>query len=93
MNLTLEDRIRERAYFQWLNNAEAGDATHFWLIAEREVLAEVAMESATAFQFAEAAAKRNPESAEHQLARRVNALVQLDSGANREQAGFGLVAG
>ena len=89
MNLTLEDRIRERAYFQWLNNAEAGEwlnnaeagdaRPHFWLIAEREVLAEVAMESATAFQFAEAAAKRNPKSAEHQLARRVNALVQLDS--------------
>lgn len=77
MNLNLEDRIRERAYFLWLDASKAGDATYFWLIAEREVLAQVAME---------AAAKSTPESAEHQSARRVNALVQLDAGANREQA-------
>lgn len=84
MNLNLEDRIRERAYFLWLDASEAGDATYFWLIAEREVLAQVAME---------AAAKLNPESAEHQSARRVNALVQLASGASREQAALDVVAG
>jgi Protein of unknown function (DUF2934) len=77
VNLNLEDRIRERAYFLWLDASEAGDATYFWLIAEREVLAQVAVE---------AAARLNPESAEQQSARRVNALVQLAAGANREQA-------
>jgi Protein of unknown function (DUF2934) len=37
MKLTLEDRIRERAYFLALSGGGAGDATHFWLIAEQEV--------------------------------------------------------
>jgi hypothetical protein len=83
MNLTLEDRIRERAYFLWLDASKAGDATYFWLTAEREVLAQVAME---------AAEKPNPES-ERQSARRVNALVQLDAGANREQAVLDVIAG
>ena len=44
MKLTLEDRIREHAYSQ--SGGGAGDGSHFWLIAEREVLA--AMESALA---------------------------------------------
>ncbi len=83
MNLNLEDRIRERAYFLWLDASEAGDATYFWLIAEREVLAQVAME---------VAAKPNPES-ERQSTRRVNALVQLDAGANREQDVLDVIAG
>jgi hypothetical protein len=39
MNLSLEDRIRQRAYF--LSLSGAGDETHFWLIAEREMTAEV----------------------------------------------------
>jgi hypothetical protein len=43
---TLEARIRERAYFLSQSGGGADDGTHFWLIAEREVLAEVAMESA-----------------------------------------------
>jgi DUF2934 family protein len=93
MKLTLEDRIRQRAYFLWLDGSGAGDATYYWLIAEREVSAEVALEAATALQLAETAAKPPPESADHQLARRVNALVQLAPGANREQAGVDLVAG
>jgi len=46
MNLSLEDRIRQRAYF--LSMSGAGDETTFWLIAEREVMAEVMMESAPA---------------------------------------------
>jgi hypothetical protein len=46
MGLTLEDRIRWRAYFLWLNDGDAGDESYYWLIAEREVLAEVAMEPA-----------------------------------------------
>ena len=46
MELTLEHRIRERAYFLSLAAGGAGDGVNFWLIAEREVLAEVAMESA-----------------------------------------------
>ena len=44
MELTLEHRIRERAYFLSLAGGGAGDGVNFWLIAEREVLAEVAME-------------------------------------------------
>ena len=67
MKLTLEDRIRQRAYFLWLDGTGAGDDIHFWLIAEREVLAGVAMEAAAAYQLAEATAKPHP-------AQRVNAL-------------------
>ena len=52
MEPTLEDRIRERAYFLSLSGGGAGDGAHFWLIAEREVLA--AMESAAASPLAEA---------------------------------------
>ncbi|MEZ5889036.1 MAG: DUF2934 domain-containing protein [Xanthobacteraceae bacterium] len=47
MQLTLEDRIRDRAYFISQAHGGAGDDTHFWLMAEREVLAEIAAESAT----------------------------------------------
>lgn len=54
MQLTLEERIRERAYFLSESAGGGGDDTHFWLIAEREVLAEIATESATAVQVAEA---------------------------------------
>lgn len=54
MELTLEHRIRERAYFLSLAGGGAGDGVNFWLIAEREVLAEVAMESAATSQLAEA---------------------------------------
>ena len=82
MKLTLEDRIRQHAYFLWLSGGGAGDETHFWLLAEREVLAEVAMNSAAAFQPAEASTKRSPRSAAHRLTRRVNALVLLDASSN-----------
>ncbi|MGZ9086850.1 MAG: DUF2934 domain-containing protein, partial [Rhodoplanes sp.] len=54
MELTLEHRIREHAYFLSLAGGGAGDGVNFWLIAEREVRAEVAMESAAASQLAEA---------------------------------------
>ncbi|HEX5865737.1 MAG TPA: DUF2934 domain-containing protein [Casimicrobiaceae bacterium] len=42
---TLRDRIRERAYHLWSNGSGQGDDNHYWLTAEREVLAEVAAES------------------------------------------------
>jgi hypothetical protein len=54
MELTLKDRIRQRAYFLSLSGGGAGDETHFWQVAEREVLAEVVMESAAASQLVEA---------------------------------------
>ena len=54
MATTLEDRIRERAYFLSQSGRGADDGTQFWLIAEREVLAEVAMESAANSQPSEA---------------------------------------
>ena len=42
---TLRDRIRERAYHLWSNGCGLGDDNHYWLMAEREVLAEIAAES------------------------------------------------
>ena len=36
MELTLQHRIRERAYFLSLARGGAGDGMSFWLIAERE---------------------------------------------------------
>ena len=44
MEQTLQDRIRERAYHLWNNGCGQGD-DHYWLMAEREVLAEIAAES------------------------------------------------
>ena len=66
MKLTLEDRIRQRAYFLSLSGGRAGDETHFWLIAEREVLAEIAMESAAA----------SPEAIQSVQAMKPTAMVQ-----------------
>ena len=54
MATTLEDRIRERAYFLSQRGSQTDDGTYFWLIAEREVLAEVAMECAANSQPSEA---------------------------------------
>ena len=42
---TLQDRIRERAYHLWSNGSGQGDDNDYWLMAEREVLAEIAAES------------------------------------------------
>lgn len=42
MDLSLKERIRQRAYF--LSMSGAGDDTTSWLIAEREVMAEVTTE-------------------------------------------------
>jgi hypothetical protein len=53
MDMTLHDRIRERAYFLSLGSGGAGDGAHFWLTAEREVLNEIAMESGATSQLAE----------------------------------------
>jgi len=54
MNLDLEGRIRQRAYFLSLSGGGSGDETDFWLGAEREVMAEVGMESAVATPLTEA---------------------------------------
>ena len=56
MQVTLEDRIRDRAYFISQAHGGAGDDAQFWLMAEREVLAEIAAESAAAEIVAESAA-------------------------------------
>ena len=48
MQSTLEDRIRDRAYFISQAHGGAGDDRHFWLMAEREVLAEIAAEPVAA---------------------------------------------
>ena len=66
MELTLEDRIRQRAYFLSLSGGGASDETHFWLVAEREVLTEVAMESAVV----------SPEAIQSMQAARPTAVVQ-----------------
>jgi hypothetical protein len=40
MDSSFQDRVRERAYFVWLDAGGAGPADRFWLQAEREILAE-----------------------------------------------------
>jgi ribonuclease E len=50
MDLSLDERIRHRAYF--LSMSGAGDDTTSWLIAEREVMAEVAAEEVTTAEVA-----------------------------------------
>ena len=45
MPVSLEDRIRDRAHFLSQGGGGVYRGGHFWLIAEREVLTEVAMES------------------------------------------------
>ena len=42
---TLHYRIRERAYHLWSNGSGQGDDNDYWLMAEREVLAEIGAES------------------------------------------------
>jgi hypothetical protein len=46
MEMTLEERIRDRAYFL-SQSGGGGDETYFWLTAEREVLAELAISEAS----------------------------------------------
>lgn len=50
MPVSLEDRIRDRAHFLSQGGGGAFQGGHFWLIAEREVLIEVAMKSAATIQ-------------------------------------------
>ena len=88
MESTMEDRIREQAYFLWLANNCTGDATCFWLAAEREVLAEVEKEAAEAVEDAQA----SPLSATHRSARRVNALVLLEAESDRNEPELGVAA-
>ena len=45
MEQALQDRIRERAHHLWSNDCGQGDDNHYWLMAEREILAEIAAES------------------------------------------------
>jgi hypothetical protein len=45
MAVSLKDRISNRAQFLSQGGGELDHGGHFWLIAEREVLTEVAMES------------------------------------------------
>lgn len=79
MELSLEDRIRRRAYFLWLDRGGAGNDVYFWLIAEGQVLAELAVEAETTRQIAAAEAELSP-------ARRVNALILLETDSNCEEA-------
>jgi len=79
MELSLEDRIRRRAYFLWIDSGGAGDDVYFWLIAEGQVLAEVAVEAETARQITATEPELSP-------ARRVNALILLESDSNCEEA-------
>jgi len=46
MPVSVEDRIRDRAHFLSQGGGGVFRGGHFWLIAEREVRLEVAMESA-----------------------------------------------
>ena len=93
MDSTLEDLIRQRAYFLWLDDSASTDATYFWLIAEREVMAEVAAQAATARERAQAAAPASRPSGENKEPRRINALVQLAPDAPYEQTATGIATG
>jgi hypothetical protein len=79
MELSLEDRIRRRAYFLWLDRGGAENDVYFWLIAEGQVLAELAVEAETTRQIAATEAELSP-------ARRVNALILLETDSNCEEA-------
>jgi hypothetical protein len=50
MPVSLEDRIRDRAHFLSQGGGGVFQGGHFWLIAQREVLIEVAMKSAATIQ-------------------------------------------
>ncbi|MEZ5785286.1 MAG: hypothetical protein R3D62_02090 [Xanthobacteraceae bacterium] len=78
----LEDRVRQRAYFMWLDSDRGLDSTVCWLAAEREVLAEAEREAAAS----------SPGLAAHQMARRVNALLLLESGPDDGEADLGVAA-
>lgn len=82
----MEDRIREHAYFLWINNGRIGDANYFWLAAEQEILA--AAEKETVLDAAPAV----PQSAAQRIARRVNALVLLEIEPDREESVLGVAA-
>jgi Protein of unknown function (DUF2934) len=47
MTETVQDRIRQRAYHLWNNGSRQGDETYFWLMAEREIQAEMEAEKDT----------------------------------------------
>lgn len=88
MEMTLEDRIRQRAYYMWLDGGGGLDSTSYWLTAEREVLADTEREAAAVSPRMDA----DLDPAAHSLARRVNALVLLESGSGGDAADIGVAA-
>ena len=64
MEQTLQDRIRERAYHLWRNGSGQGNDNDCWLVAEREVLAEIAAKSPLASASPETAQPVPPVPAE-----------------------------
>jgi hypothetical protein len=84
----MEDRIRQQAYFMWVDNGRTGDATYFWLAAEREVGAAIEKETAAVREDAGA----DSQATVQRLARRVNALVLLESEPEPDERALGIAA-
>ena len=78
---TLRDRIRERAYHLWSNGSGQGDDNDYWLMAEREVLAEIAAESLLASASPESAQPVTSVPAETATPRKSRATTKPSSRA------------
>ena len=78
MEQTLQDRVRERAYHLWSNGSGAGNDC--WLMAEREVLAEIAAESLLASTSPETAQPVPSVPAETATPRKARATTKFESG-------------
>jgi Protein of unknown function (DUF2934) len=78
---TLRDRIRERAYHLWSNGSGQGDGNDHWLMAEREVLVEIAAESPLASASPETAQSVPSVSAETATPRKSRVTTKSSSRA------------
>jgi|SRR5271166_800215 len=79
MEQTLQDRIRERAYHLWRNGSGQGNDNDCWLMAEREVLAEIAAESLLASASPETVQPVPPVPAETAAPRKARASTKSES--------------
>ena len=79
MEQTLQDRIRERAYHLWSNGSGQGDDNDYWLMAEREVLAEIAAKSLLASASPETAQPVPSVPAETAAPRKARASTKSES--------------
>ena len=86
MEQTLQDRIRERAHHLWSNDCGQGDDNHYWLMAEREVLAEIAAESPLASASSETEQPAPTVAVETATPRKASASIKSSSKAASKAA-------